>query len=129
MFLKMLKAKIHRATVTDADLHYQGSVTVDPDLLEAAGILPYEAVNIYDITNGARLETYALEGERGSASVCINGAAAHLCHKGDLVILCAYAQGTPEEAAANRPRVVLVDGDNRIVKVASYGEGGSLEDC
>lgn len=129
MLLKMLKAKIHRAVVTDADLHYQGSVTVDPDLLEAAGILPHEAVSIYDVTNGSRLETYALKGTRGSGMVCINGAAAHLCHRGDLVILCAYAHLTAEEAGGHRPKVVLVDDANRIVRVACYKDEGGLEDC
>ena len=128
MLLKILKAKIHRAVVTDADLHYQGSVTVDPDLLEASGIVPHEAVSIYDVTNGARIETYALQGIRGSRMVCINGAAAHLCHKGDLIILCAYALATEEEAAAYRPKVVLVDSANRIVRVARYGDEGTLED-
>ena len=132
MFLRILKGKIHRATVTDADLDYQGSVTVDADLLDAAGIVPHEAVSIYDVTNGSRLETYALKGERGSGTVCINGAAAHLCHRGDLVILCAYALMDPEEAAAHRPPVVFVDGTNRIVRVGRYGasdDEGSDTDC
>lgn len=132
MLLKILKGKIHRATVTDADLDYQGSVTVDAGLLDAAGIVPHEAVSIYDVTNGSRLETYALPGARGSGTVCVNGAAAHLCHRGDLVILCAYAQMTPEEAAAHRPPVVFVDCANRVAHLAYYGtaddEGGD-KDC
>lgn len=113
----MLTAKIHRATVTHADLHYVGSVTVDLDLLEAADILPGELVSIVDVTNGARLETYTIAGERGSGVLGINGAAAHLVHPGDLVILIAYGQMTTEEARAYVPRVVHVDGQNRIVEL------------
>jgi aspartate 1-decarboxylase len=123
MFLSMLKAKIHRATVTDANLEYQGSVTVDRDLLEAAGILPHEAVDIYDVTNGARLTTYTLEAPAGSGTLCINGAAAHHVRKGDVVILCAYAHMELEEARAHQPKVVLVDGSNRIVSVSRYVSG------
>lgn len=132
MLLKILKGKIHRATVTDADLDYQGSVTVDADLLDAAGMVPHEAVSIYDVTNGSRLETYALPGVRGSGTVCINGAAAHLCHRGDLVILCAYALMSPEEAAIHRPPVVFVDGANGVARVAFYGSAddeGADKDC
>lgn len=113
----MFHAKIHRATVTHADLHYVGSVTVDQDLLDAAGILPYEQVEIYDITNGARLTTYALPGQRGSGMVQINGAAAHLVRPGDLVILVAYGIFTEEEAKHLKPTVVLVDEKNRILEV------------
>jgi aspartate 1-decarboxylase len=113
----MFHAKIHRATVTHADLHYVGSVTVDQDLLDAAGILPYEQVDIYDITNGARLTTYALPGARGSGVVQINGAAAHLVRPGDLVILVAYGIFEEEEARNLKPTVVLVDETNRIVEV------------
>jgi aspartate 1-decarboxylase len=115
----MFKSKIHRATVTHADLHYVGSVTVDLDLLEAADILPGELVSIVDITNGARLETYTLAGERGSGVIGINGAAAHLMHENDLVILITYAQMTTEEAKAYEPRVVHVDGDNRIIQLGN----------
>ncbi|TBH21598.1 aspartate 1-decarboxylase [Thermus thermamylovorans] len=113
----MFHAKIHRATVTGADLHYVGSVTVDQDLLDAAGILPYEQVDIYDISNGARLTTYALPGERGSGVVQINGAAAHLVRPGDLVILVAYGVFEEEEAKGLKPKVVLVDEKNRILEV------------
>lgn len=113
----MFHAKIHRATVTHADLHYVGSVTVDQDLLDAAGILPYEQVDIYDITNGARLTTYALPGARGSGVVQINGAAAHLVRPGDLVILVAYGIFEEEEARNLKPTVVLVDDTNRILEV------------
>jgi len=113
----MFHAKIHRATVTEADLHYVGSVTVDQELLEAAGILPYEQVDIYDITSGARLTTYALPGERGSGEIRINGAAAHLVRPGDLVIPVAYGVFEEEEARSLKPTVVLVDERNRILEV------------
>ncbi|MFF2345919.1 aspartate 1-decarboxylase [Pseudarthrobacter sp. NPDC058119] len=115
----MFKSKIHRATVTHADLHYVGSVTVDLDLLEAADILPGELVSIVDITNGARLETYTIAGERGSGVIGINGAAAHLMHENDLVILITYAEMTTEEARAYEPRVVHVDQDNRIIQLGN----------
>jgi aspartate 1-decarboxylase len=115
----MFKSKIHRATVTHADLHYVGSVTVDLDLLEAADILPGELVSIVDITNGARLETYTIAGERGSGVIGINGAAAHLMHENDLVILITYAQMTTEEAKAYEPKVVHVDGQNRIIQLGN----------
>ena len=111
----MMTGKIHRATVTQADLHYVGSVTVDLDLLEAADILPGQQVDVVDVTTGARLTTYAIPGERGAGEVCINGAAAHLVHPGDVVILIAYGQLADAEARAYEPRVVLVDADNRIV--------------
>ena len=115
MLRTMFKSKIHRATVTEADLHYVGSVTVDADLMDAADLLPGELVHIVDITNGARLETYVIEGERGSGVIGINGAAAHLVHPGDLVILISYAQVDDAEARALQPAVVHVDADNRIV--------------
>ena len=114
MLRTMLKSKIHRATVTQADLHYVGSVTVDLDLLEAADILPGQQVDVVDVTNGARLTTYAIPGGRGEGQVCINGAAAHLVHPGDVVILIAYGQLADAEARAYEPRVVLVDADNRV---------------
>jgi aspartate 1-decarboxylase len=115
----MLKSKIHRATVTQADLHYVGSVTIDADLLDAADLLPGELVHIVDITNGARLETYVIEGERGSGVIGINGAAAHLVHPGDLVIIISYAQVDDAKARVLRPRVVHVDRDNRIVALGA----------
>ena len=115
----MFKSKIHRATVTHADLHYVGSVTVDLDLLEAADILPGELVSIVDVTNGARLETYTIAGERGSGVIGINGAAAHLMHENDIVILITYAQMTTEEAHAYQPRVVHVDANNRIIQLGT----------
>ena len=110
----MLKSKIHRATVTQADLHYVGSVTVDEDLMEAADLLPGEQVAIVDITNGARLETYVITGPRGSGIIGINGAAARLVHPGDLVILIAYGIMDDAEARVFEPRVVFVDAGNRI---------------
>ena len=124
MLRTMFHAKIHRATVTQADLHYVGSVTVDQDLLDAAQILPGELVSIVDFTNGARLETYTIAGERGSGVIGINGAAAHLVHPGDIVILIAYAQMDEEEARHIQPRVVHVDGENKIVELGvdpAYG--------
>ncbi len=115
----MLKSKIHRATVTQADLHYVGSVTVDTDLLDAADLLPGEKVAIVDVTNGARLETYVIPGERGSGVIGINGAAAHLVHPGDLVILIAYAQLDDAEAKAYAPRIVHVDANNSIIELGT----------
>ena len=119
MFRTMLKSKIHRATVTQADLHYVGSVTLDRDLMDAADLLPGEQVAVVDVDNGARLETYVIEGPRGSGIVGINGAAARLIHHGDLVIIISYAAVTDAEARTLRPRVVFVDADNRIT-----GTGG-----
>ncbi|HET6211525.1 MAG TPA: aspartate 1-decarboxylase [Micromonosporaceae bacterium] len=115
----MLKSKIHRATVTQADLNYVGSVTVDQDLLDAADLLPGEQVAIVDVTNGARLETYAIAGKRGSGVIGINGAAAHLVHPGDLVILISYAVMDDETARAYRPSIVHVDPANRIVETGA----------
>jgi aspartate 1-decarboxylase len=115
MLRTMMKSKIHRATVTQADLHYVGSVTVDEDLLDAADLLPGELVHIVDVTNGARLETYTIAGERGSGVLGINGAAARLVHPGDVVILIAYGQMETAEAKQYQPSVVFVDADNRIV--------------
>ncbi|GIE98027.1 aspartate 1-decarboxylase [Paractinoplanes rishiriensis] len=119
MLRTMLKSKIHRATVTQADLHYVGSVTVDLDLMDAADLLPGEQVAIVDVTNGARLETYVIPGERGSGVLGINGAAAHLVHPGDLVILISYGQMDDAEARTHRPRVVHVNSRNEIVDVGA----------
>ncbi|MEV4507557.1 aspartate 1-decarboxylase [Dactylosporangium sp. NPDC049525] len=117
MIRTMLKSKIHRATVTQADLHYVGSVTVDEDLMDAADLLAGEQVAIVDITNGARLETYVIAGPRGSGVIGINGAAAHLVHPGDLVILISYAQLDDAAARTYQPRIVHVDGANRIIEL------------
>lgn len=116
MFRTMLKSKIHRATVTEADLHYVGSVTIDETLMAAADLLEGEQVTIVDVTNGARLETYVITGEADSGVIGINGAAAHLVHPGDLVILIAYGVMDELEARSLRPRVLFVDADNRIVQ-------------
>lgn len=115
MLRTMMKSKIHRATVTQADLHYVGSVTVDEDLLDAADLLPGELVHVVDITNGARLQTYTIAGERGSGVIGINGAAARIVQPGDLVILIAYGQMDTAEARQYRPSVVFVDAHNTVV--------------
>ena len=125
MLRTMLKSKIHRATVTQADLHYVGSVTVDADLMAAADLLPGELVHIVDINNGARLETYTIAGPRGTGVIGINGAAAHLVHPGDLVILISYAQMDDALARRFRPRVVHVNDANRIVALGA-DPGASL---
>jgi aspartate 1-decarboxylase len=117
MHRTMLKSKIHRATVTDADLHYVGSITVDPELLEAADILEHEQVAVVDVNNGARFETYTIAGERGSGEMKVNGAAARLVHHGDTIIVISYAQYSREEMEHYEPRVVQVDAHNRIVTV------------
>src|SRR3954452_6256113 len=115
MFRTMLKSKIHRATVTQADLHYVGSVTIDQDLMDAADLLPGEQVAIVDVTNGARLETYVIAGDRGSGVLGINGAAARLVHQGDTVIVISYCTVDDAEARRLEPRVVFVDAANGIV--------------
>jgi aspartate 1-decarboxylase len=112
MTITMFKAKLHRLRVTEADLYYEGSITIDNELLETAGILPYEKVQVVNVNNGARLETYTIPDEAGSRTVCLNGPAARLAATGDQVIVIAYADMTPEEADAHRPRVVLVDENN-----------------
>jgi aspartate 1-decarboxylase len=119
MLRTMLKSKIHRATVTQADLHYVGSVTIDADLMDAADLLEGEQVTIVDIDNGARLVTYAITGQRGSGVIGINGAAAHLVHPGDLVILIAYAQMDDAEARSYQPKVVFVDAENNAIDLGS----------
>jgi aspartate 1-decarboxylase len=110
----MLKSKIHRARVTGADIQYEGSITLDTDLMAAADIVPYEAVHVLDVETGARLQTYAIPGEAGSGTVCINGAAARLVHKGDTVIVLTYSDVPETEVARHAPRLVYVDADNRI---------------
>ncbi|MCD2440825.1 aspartate 1-decarboxylase [Agromyces sp. SYSU K20354] len=119
MLRTMLKSKIHRATVTHADLHYVGSLTVDRDLLDAADLVPGEQVAVVDVTNGARLETYVIEGERGSGVIGINGAAAHLVGVGDLVIVISYAHVDDVEIAEWAPTVVHVDDANRVVEIGA----------
>jgi aspartate 1-decarboxylase len=117
MLRTMLKSKIHRATVTDCDLHYVGSITIDPDLLEASDILEHEQVHVVDVDNGARFETYTIAGERGSGEIKVNGAAARLVHRGDTIIVISYADYDAAELASYEPRVVHVDRGNTIVDV------------
>jgi len=116
MNLKMLKAKLHRATVTESKPNYIGSITIDRDLMDAAGILEYEAVLICDITNGARSETYALGGARGSGIICTNGATAKIINKGDIVIILCFEYLLKDEVADNEPKMILLDENNRIVR-------------
>ncbi len=124
MTITMLKSKIHRATVTQAELDYVGSITVDIALLEQAGIFEYEKVQIVDINNGARFETYTIAGERGSGVICLNGAAARMVQTKDKIIIMAYAEVTLEEARNLRPTVLFVDGKNQITKVTNYEKHG-----
>lgn len=128
MTIEMLKGKIHRAKVMQAELDYVGSITVDEDLMDAAGIIEYEKVQIVDVNNGNRFETYVISGERGSGMICLNGAATRCVSVGDKVIIMAYAQMTPEEAKSHKPKVVFVDEDNKPVRVTSYEKHGMLED-
>ena len=126
MNITLLKAKIHRAVVKQADLDYVGSITIDSELLRESGIIEYEKVEIADIDNGNRFETYAIAGEAGSGIICLNGAAARCVNKGDKIIIMAYAQMTPEEAKTHKPTVLFVDHDNKIVRKANYEKHGLL---
>ncbi len=126
MNLTMLKGKIHRAAVTQAELNYVGSITIDTDLMKAAGILEYELVQIVDVENGNRFETYTIAGEPGSGMICLNGAAARQAAVGDHIIIMCYAQMTPEEANTHKPKVVFVNGKNQIARVTNYEEYGKL---
>lgn len=126
MLINMLKGKIHRATVQQAELHYVGSITVDPVLMEAAGILEYEYVQIVDVENGNRFETYTIAGEPNSGMICLNGAAARQVAVGDHIIIMSYAQMTPEEAKEHKPHVVFVDDENQIREVSRYEKYGVL---
>ena len=128
MEITMLKGKIHRALVTQAELNYVGSITVDTELLEAAGIMEYEYVQIVDVENGNRFETYTIAGEPGSGMICLNGAAARQVMVGDHVIIMSYASMTPQEAKEHKPRVVFVDDDNKIHRVSRYEKHGLLSD-
>ena len=125
MIRTMMAGKIHRATVTEANVDYEGSITIDRDLMDAAGILPYELVQVLDITNGARLETYAIEGERGSGEICVNGAAGLLVRERDLIIILHFMQMSEEDACRVTPRVVRVDARNRIVSKTNRIEAHS----
>lgn len=128
MEITLLKSKIHRAVVTQADLNYVGSITIDSELMEAAGIVEYERVEIADVDNGKRLATYAIAGEAGSGIICLNGAAAHCVDVGDKVIIMAYAGMTAEEAAVHHPQVVFVDEQNKITRRTNYEKHGLLKD-
>lgn len=126
MTLTMLKGKIHRATVTQAELNYVGSITIDTELMKAAGILEYQMVQIVDVENGSRFETYTIAGEAGSGIICLNGAAARMAQTGDHIIIMAYAQLDEKEAESHKPNVVLVDENNKIIKTAHYEKHGKL---
>lgn len=126
MTIEMLKGKIHRATVVQAELNYVGSITVDPLLCEAADILEYEKVSIVDINNGERFETYTIFGTPGSGMICLNGAAARKVSQGDKIIIMSYASLTPEEAKSHKPKVVFVNEDNSVKSVCNYEEHGKL---
>lgn len=126
MLLTVLKAKIHRAVVTEANLDYVGSITIDRDLMDEAGIVEYEQVHVVDIDNGNRLVTYVIEGERGSGVICLNGAAARLVHKGDKVIIMAYCHIDAIEAKTMKPRVIFVDDKNKIIKIEQQEKHGDV---
>lgn len=126
MQISMLKSKIHRAVVTQADLNYVGSVTIDRDLMDAAGLYEYEHVHIVNVNNGARIETYVIAGERGSGVICLNGAAARSGQKGDIVIIMSYASMTPEEIPAHKPKVIFVGENNTVLKTADSETHGEI---
>ena len=128
MTIQMLKGKIHRAVVKQAELNYVGSITVDPVLMEAAGIIEYEKVQIVDVENGNRFETYTIAGEPGSGMICLNGAAARMVQVQDHIIIMSYCDMTPDEAFSHKPKVVFVDEENRICRVTRYEKHGRLED-
>ena len=128
MTISMLKSKIHRAVVKQAELNYVGSITVDSELLNTAGIYEYEKVQIVDVNNGSRFETYTIAGEPGSGMICLNGAAARCVSTGDKIIIMAYATMTPEEAKNHKPTVVFVDENNHVERITSYEKHGRLED-
>lgn len=128
MTIQMLKGKIHRAVVVQAELDYVGSITVDPELMDAAGILEYEKVQIVDVENGNRFETYTIAGERGSGMICLNGAAARMVREKDHIIIMSYCDMTPEEAEDHKPKVVFVDESNHIRKVSNYEKHGQLSE-
>jgi aspartate 1-decarboxylase len=128
VLLTLCKSKLHRATVTRADLHYVGSITIDGALMDAAGILPFERVQVVDVANGERFETYALVGAPGSGTICVNGAAARLVQVGDPIIIIAYAQLTPEEAQRHHPAIVLLQPDNTIREILSPERAAELGD-
>ncbi len=127
MYITMLKSKIHRVTVTQSELNYVGSITIDKALMKASGILPYEKVQIADIDNGERFETYVIEGEENSGCICLNGAAARCVHTGDKIIIMAYAQLSADEIDGYEPKVVFVDSENKITENSSYEKHGEIK--
>lgn len=127
MYLTILKSKLHRATVTEANLNYTGSITIDRDLIEASGIVVHEKVQVVNNNNGARFETYVIEGKRGSGTICLNGAAARLVQPGDTVIIMAYAHMTPEEAANYKPSVLLLGDNNRVLRKITETAGQAVD--
>lgn len=127
MEISVLKSKIHRAVITQAELNYVGSITIDEALMEAAGLYEYERVHISNVNSGSRIETYVIAGERGSGVICLNGAAARSGQKGDRVIIMAYANMSPEEIKSHHPKVVFVGDDNEIIRVADYEKHGELK--
>ena len=127
MKVTMLKGKIHRAKVVQAELDYVGSITVDQELLDAAGILEYEKVQIVDVNNGSRFETYTIAGERGSGLICLNGAAARCVREGDKIIIMSYCDMDSKEAKEHKPKVVFVDDNNKIERISTYEKHGRLE--
>ncbi len=128
MQINVLKSKIHRAVVTEAALDYVGSITIDEELMDGAGLVEYEKVQVADVDNGNRLETYVIAGERGSGMICLNGAAARLVSVGDKVIIMSYAEMTPEEFKENPPKVVFVDSNNKVARITHYEKHGQLFD-
>ena len=128
MTIQMLKGKIHRAVVVQAELNYVGSITVDPKLMEAAGIYEYEKVQIVDVENGNRFETYTIEGEPGSGMICLNGAAARMVQTGDHIIIMSYCDMEPSEVKEHKPKVVFVDEKNQVKKISNYEKHGQLSD-
>jgi aspartate 1-decarboxylase len=128
MFRNVLKSKIHRARVTDADVHYEGSITIDRDLMEAADLLEFEEVHVWDVTNAARLSTYVVEGERGSGTIAMNGAAAHLIKKGDIVIIASFSSCDEKELSERRVLKVFVDSENRIMRREKGRYRGSADE-
>jgi len=127
MFLNMLKAKIHRAVVTEANIDYVGSITIDQDILDAAGLNEYESVHVADIDNGNRLETYIIAGERGKRDICLNGAAAKLVNVNDKVIIMAYCQLDEKEINQHKPKMVFVDNENKITEIKSFEKHGEIK--
>lgn len=128
MQIHVLKSKIHRVTVVQAELNYVGSITIDEKLMEVAGIMEYEKVQIVDVDNGSRFETYVIAGEAGSGMICLNGAAARMVSTGDKIIIMCYAEMTPEEYKENKPKVVFVDEKNQVSRITTYEKHGLLED-